>query len=31
MAQDQDIMGLNPGTVNWMDVSYLLAATLNKI
>jgi hypothetical protein len=31
MAHDQEIMGSNPGTVYWMDVSDLLAITLKKI
>jgi hypothetical protein len=30
MAHDQEVMGSNPGTVNWMDVSGLLAITLKK-
>ena len=29
MAHDQEVMGSNPGTVYWMDVSDLLAITLN--
>jgi hypothetical protein len=29
-ADDQEVLGSNPGTVYWMDVSYLLAITLNK-
>jgi hypothetical protein len=23
MTHDQEVMGLNPGTVYWMDVSYI--------
>jgi hypothetical protein len=30
MAHDQEVMGSNPGTVYWMDVSGLLAITLKK-
>jgi hypothetical protein len=30
MAHDQEVMGSNPGTVYWMDVSDLLAITLKK-
>jgi hypothetical protein len=30
MAHDQEVVGLNPGTIYWMDVSDLLAITLNK-
>jgi hypothetical protein len=28
MAHDQEVVGSNPGTVYWMDVSDLLAITL---
>jgi hypothetical protein len=28
MAHDQQVMGSNPGTAHWMDVSDLLATTL---
>ncbi len=31
MAHDQEIVSSNPGTVNWMDVSDLLANTLYKL
>jgi hypothetical protein len=31
MAHDQEVVGSNPGTVYWMDVSNLLAITLKKI
>jgi hypothetical protein len=31
MAHDQEVVGSNPGTVYWMDVSDLLAITLKKI
>ncbi len=31
MAHDQEVMGLNPGTKYWMDVSDGLAITLKKI
>jgi hypothetical protein len=27
-AHDQEVVGSNPGTVHWMDVSDLLAVTL---
>ena len=30
MAHDQEVVGSNPGTVKWMDVSNLLAITLKK-
>ena len=30
MVYDQEVMGSNPGTVYWMDVSDLLAITLKK-
>ncbi len=30
MAHDQEVVGSNPGTVYWMDVSDLLAITLKK-
>jgi hypothetical protein len=30
MAHDQEIVGSNPSTVYWMDVSNLLAITLKK-
>jgi hypothetical protein len=30
MAHDLEVVGSNPGTVYWMDVSDLLAITLNK-
>ena len=30
MAHDQEVVGSNPGTVYWMDVSNLLAITLKK-
>ena len=30
MAHDQEIMGPNPGTVYWMDVSNLLTITFKK-
>jgi hypothetical protein len=29
-AHDQEVVGSNPGTVYWMDVSHLLAITLKK-
>jgi hypothetical protein len=28
MAHDQEVVGSNPGTIYWMDVSDLLAITL---
>jgi hypothetical protein len=31
MAYDQEVVGSNPSTVYWMDVSNLLAITLKKI
>jgi hypothetical protein len=31
MAHDQEVVGSNPSTVYWMDVSDLLAITLKKI
>ena len=31
MAHDQEVMGSNPGTVYWLDVSNLLAITLKKL
>jgi hypothetical protein len=31
MAHDQEVMGSNPGTVYWMDLSHLLAITLKKL
>jgi hypothetical protein len=30
MAHDQEVMGSNPGTVYWMDVSDLLAITFKE-
>jgi hypothetical protein len=30
MAHDLEVVGSNPGTVYWMDVSDLLAITLQK-
>jgi hypothetical protein len=30
MTHDQEVVGSNPGTVYWMDVSDLLAITLKK-
>ena len=30
MAHDQEVVGSNPGTVYWMDVSDLLDITLMK-
>jgi hypothetical protein len=30
MADNQEVMGSNPGTVYWMDVSDLLAITIKK-
>jgi hypothetical protein len=30
MAHDPEVVGLNPGTVYWMDVSNLIAITLKK-
>jgi hypothetical protein len=30
MAHDQEVVGLNPGTIYWMDASNLLAITLKK-
>jgi hypothetical protein len=30
MAHDQVVVGSNPGTIYWMDVSDLLAITLKK-
>jgi hypothetical protein len=30
MAHDQEVVGSNPGTIYWMDVSNLLAITLKK-
>jgi hypothetical protein len=30
MAHDQEVVGSNPGTVYWMDVSELLAITLKE-
>jgi hypothetical protein len=30
MAHDQEVVGSNPGTVYWMDVSNLLGITLKK-
>ena len=30
MAHDQEVVGSNPGTVYWMDVSNLLANILKK-
>jgi hypothetical protein len=30
MAHDQEVVGSNPGTVYWMDVSNLLVTTLQK-
>jgi hypothetical protein len=29
-ADDQEVLGSNPGTVYWLDVSDLLAITLKK-
>jgi hypothetical protein len=31
MAHNQEVVGSNPGTAYWMDVSKLLAITLKKI
>jgi hypothetical protein len=31
MAHDQGVVGSNPGTAYWMDVSDLLAITIKKI
>jgi hypothetical protein len=31
MAHDQEVVGSNPKTVCWMDVSNLLGITLKKI
>jgi hypothetical protein len=31
MAHDQEVVGSNPCTVYWMDVSDLLAVTLKKL
>jgi hypothetical protein len=31
VAHDQEVMGSNPGTVYWLDVSNLLAITLKKL
>ncbi len=30
ITHDQEVVGSNPGTVYWMDVSNLLAITLKK-
>jgi hypothetical protein len=30
MAHDQEVVGSNPGTIYWMDVSDLLAITLKE-
>ncbi len=30
MTHDQEVVGSNPGTVYWMDVSDLLAITLKE-
>ncbi len=30
MAYDREVAGVNPGNVNWMDVSNLLVVTLKK-
>jgi hypothetical protein len=30
MAHDQEVLGSNPGTMYWMDVSNLLAITLKE-
>jgi hypothetical protein len=30
MAHDQEVVGSNPGTIYWMDVSNLLAITLKE-
>jgi hypothetical protein len=31
MAHDQEVVGSNPCTIYWMDVSNLLAITLKKM
>jgi hypothetical protein len=31
MAHDQEVVGSNPGTVYWMDISDLLAFTFKKL
>ncbi len=30
MAHDQEVLGSNPGTVYWMDVSYYIKVKVNE-